>query len=161
MHGTRRPRSPQSGLTLVELMIAIFISSVVVLALGRFVVSHERMIIGGRNQAYLQQEMSRMFDTLGRDIHSSHAVYANGTSQFSTYDRDGSVLHVYAKTASGGSYRLTRDGTALTDRACRMLNITTDADSTVLDLSLSLADVSGNQADGYIRLCVRNRALEF
>ncbi len=154
-------RRGQSGLTLIEMVIAIMASTILVLALSRMAVSNQRLIVGGRDQAVLQQEMARLIETVSRDIHVAHAVAASGDAEFRTFDASGAVLHVFRLDSAGAAARFQRDGVALTDRICAALSITTNADSTALALDLSLADDEGNASDGFTQVCVRNRALEF
>lgn len=156
-----RRGAAETGLTLLEMMIAIMASVIVALAISRLAVSNQRLIVGGHDQAYLQQEVARMIETVSRDVHVAHAVATNGDAEFRTFDAAGTVLHVFRRITESGGARLQRDGVALSDRACAVLSATTTADSTVLDLNLSLTDDIGNQSGGFTQVCVRNRALEF
>jgi Tfp pilus assembly protein PilV len=158
-HASRRPG--QLGLTLIEMMVAILASVIVVLSLSRMAVSNQRMISGGFDQAYLQQEMARLLERVTRDVHVAHAVAVSGATEFRTFNASGAVLHTYRSNTADGSTRFQRDGVALTDRNCGALNVTSNADSTTLDIDLTLVDAEGNESSGFTQVCVRNRALEF
>lgn len=158
----RRDRhAAQLGLTLIEMMVAILASAIVALSLSRMAVSNQRMVFGGHDQAYLQQEMARLIETVSRDVHSAYAVTATGDTEFRTYDAGGGVLHVFRRNTADGTTRFLRDNVALSDRNCTTLNVTTDDDSTTLNIDLTLSDAAGNESSGFTQVCVRNRTLEF
>lgn len=156
-----RRGAAETGLTLLEMMIAIMASVIVALAISRLAVSNQRLIVGDHDQAYLQQEVTRMIETVSRDVRVAHAVASSGDAEFRTFDASGAVLHVFRRVTESGGARFQRDGVALTDRACASLSVSTTVDSTALDLNLSLSDDIGNQSGGFTQVCVRNRALEF
>lgn len=151
----------QSGVTLIELMVSVLAASIVLVTVSRLAVSNQRMIAGGHGQAALQQEVARLVETVTRDVRRAHTVAVVGASGFNTYDGDGNVLHVFDQQTTGGLRLFMRDGITISDRDCTGLIAATNADSTVLDFTLSLTDAAGNRSDGFIQVCVRNRALEF
>ncbi len=151
----------QSGVTLIELMVSVLAASIVLVTVSRLAVSNQRMIAGGHSQAALQQEVARLVETVTRDVRRAHTVAVVGASGFNTYDDDGNVLHVFGRQTTGGLRLFVRDGITISDGDCTALIAAVNADSTVLDFNLSLADAVGNQSEGFIQVCVRNRALEF
>jgi len=159
---TPGPRpSGQAGLTLVEMMVAILASTIVVLSLGRLVITNQNMVFGGRSRAVLQQDISRVLNLITEDVRESRWVAAQSAAEFRTYDVAGGVTHVYRLTASEGANRITRDGVALAQNACDSLTVAASPDSTILTVSLGLSDDRENATAGFTAVSVRNHAMEF
>ncbi len=157
----RRRRTGQAGLTLVEMMVAILTSAIVVMSLGRLVTTNQTMVFGGRSQAVLQQDISRVLNVITQDVRESRWVAAQSAAEFRTYDTAGGVTHVYLLTAVEGENRVFRDGAAMAQNACDSLIVAASPDSTILTVSLGLSDNRDNATAGFTAVSVRNHAMEF
>lgn len=157
----RRRRTEQAGLTLVEMMVAILTSAIVVMSLGRLVTTNQTMVFGGRSQAVLQQDISRVLNVITQDVRESRWVAAQSAAEFRTYDTAGDVTHVYLLTAVEGENRVFRDGAAMAQNACDSLIVAASPDSTILTVSLGLSDNRDNATAGFTAVSVRNHAMEF
>ncbi len=63
----------QEGFTLVELLVTMFISSIVVIAVGTIVVTAQKSFVSGSKQVQLQRDYGLIVEFLSNDIRSGIA----------------------------------------------------------------------------------------
>jgi Tfp pilus assembly protein PilV len=145
------------GVTMVELLIAAFVALIVVLAMGRIITTNIRSWNQGRDKAVLQQNVTEALEWMARSIRGARTIEVISSTQFSTYDETGSLVHTYALSGD----RLHEDGSDLVDRKCTSFSVTPDADTTSLVLELELEDDAGMLVAARTRAAARNRTFEF
>jgi hypothetical protein len=153
-------RKNQAGVTMIELLISLIASFIIIFSIGRIAMTNQSIIALGQDQARLQQEVTRLLTTITRDVHASQHVVKVSSTEFRTL-LAGGVTHTYQLTGSGAGARLQRDGVDFVDRTCNALNTTASADSTGIEVALTLTDARGNTASGYTTVTVRNSNLSF
>jgi type II secretory pathway component PulJ len=157
MTGARRG----GGFTIIELMIACFLSLVVVLAMGRIIQQNVISWQQGRDKAVLQQNVTEALEWMSRWVRSSRSITVVSASELRCYDETGALTHTFRRTVVGGEGRLQQDGADLVDRVCPSFTVTPDTDTTRLTLALQLQDPAGNLVAATTRAAVRNRFFEY
>lgn len=145
------------GVTIVEFLIAIFVALIVVLAMGRIITTNIRSWNQGRDKAVLQQNVTEALEWMARSIRGARTVEVASSTEFSTYDENGTLVHTYMLSGD----RLHEDGSDLVDRKCTRFNVIPDADTTSLVLEMELEDEAGMLVAARTRAAVRNRTFEF
>ena len=69
--------SDRRGYTLIELMIAVVLGLVVVLALGRLILTNQRSWEQGRDKTVLQQNVTESLEWMARSIRAAHTLKGN------------------------------------------------------------------------------------
>jgi Tfp pilus assembly protein PilV len=155
-----RGRRGSGGFTLVELMIASFLSLVVVLAMGRIIQQNVRSWQQGRDKALLQQNVTEALEWMSRWVRASRTIQVVSSSEFRCYDETGTLTHTFKRVATNGG-RLRQDGIDLVDRTCTSFTVTPDADTTRIRLALELEDNASNRVAATTRATIRNRFFEY
>ncbi|MBI5836770.1 MAG: hypothetical protein HZB25_05975 [Candidatus Eisenbacteria bacterium] len=156
----RRP-GRDAGYTMVELAVALLISFVVVMALGRIVITSQKSWEWGRDKVVLQQNTAEALAWMTRSIRTARSVAVVDTSQFRTYDADGALAHTFRRVSSGGQWRLQQDGADMVARACSRFRVTPNGDTTSLTLTLALQDSARDVVTDMTRVTLRGRTFEF
>ncbi len=73
MFKTENTGFSQEGFTLVELLVTMFISSIVVIAVGTIVVTAQKSFVSGSKQVQLQRDYGLIIEFLSNDIRSGIA----------------------------------------------------------------------------------------
>lgn len=149
------------GFTLIELMVALSLSFVVVLALGKIVLQNQRSMTWGRDKVVLQQNATEAAEWMARSVRASRRLEVLSSSRFRTYDEGDTITHVFELLTVGGFPRLRENGGDLVDRNCTLFQVTPDDDTTSLVLEIELEDDSGNRVRADTRAAVRNRTFEY
>jgi prepilin-type N-terminal cleavage/methylation domain-containing protein len=153
--------SDRRGYTLIELMIAVVLGLVVVLALGRLILTNQRSWEQGRDKTVLQQNVTESLEWMARSIRAAHTLTVVGTNEFRTYNEADSLVHTYQLGSVSGEPRLLQDGVPLTDRPCTRFSCEANPDTTSLTITLELEDHGGNLVAAMTRSTIRNRTFEF
>ena len=155
----RRGRS--KGFTMIEMMVAIFLSLIVIFAIGSILTASQRAWAWGRDKAVLQANSTEALEWIARSVRASRSLQVVSADQFSTYDENGALVHTYRRFMVDGVGRLQEDGADLVARTCNRFTVTPDPDTTSLTLALELQDASGNSILAMTRAAIRNRSFEF
>jgi hypothetical protein len=145
----------------MEMVIAVFVALIVVLALGRLILANQRAWEWGRDKAELQQNVTEGLEWMARSVRAARTVEITGTDEFRTYDENGSLVHTFQLANVGSQTRLLQDGSDLVDRRCTLFQITANSDTTSLTLEVELEDNAGNRVAGQTRVTIRNRTFTF
>jgi type II secretory pathway component PulJ len=152
----------REGFTMMELMIALLIAFIVVLAIGKLMVVNQTSFGQGREKAQLQQNATEVLDRIARSVRGARTLDLVGPDEFRTYDAAGSLAHTYRRIQEGGLPGiLQQDGRPLTSQECTIFACSMNDDETMLTLDLELRDAVGNIVNRTTRITVRNRTLEF
>jgi prepilin-type N-terminal cleavage/methylation domain-containing protein len=149
------------GYSLIEMMIALFLALIVVLALGKLITANQRSWAWGRDKAELQANTTEALEWMARSIRSANTLTLTGADEFNTFDQDGTLLHTYRLGSDAGETRVLEDDRSLVARRCTHFVVDANEDTTSLTLSLELVDRAGNHVAGFSRATVRNQTLEF
>ncbi|HPF71537.1 MAG TPA: prepilin-type N-terminal cleavage/methylation domain-containing protein [Candidatus Krumholzibacteria bacterium] len=156
----RRPA--RGGFTIVEMVIALMIALIVVLAMGRLLVVNQNAWNDGRDKAQLQQNLSEVLDRMVRSVRGARTVAVVDAGEFRTYDAAGGLVHTYALVRVGDLPGvLQEDGVALTTRRCAAFTCAANGDNTSLTLAVTLLDDADNEVSRTTRVTIRNRTIEF
>lgn len=157
-----RTMDSRRGFTLVELMIASFISLIVVLGLGQLILVSQSAWKWGAGKTELQGNVAEATEWMARSVRLASAVTLVSDSDFITRNEDGNPLHRYQVGSDGaGGRRILEDGKALVDQDCTDFSVTANEDTTSVTLSLELRDAMGNKVAAMTTATLRNRSLEF
>ncbi len=158
---TPAPRRAHRGYTLVELTVALVIGLFVVLVLGRIVLSSQSSWRSGHDKAVLQQNTTEALEWMARSIRAARTIAVVDSTEFSTYDETGALVHTYRAALVGGQYRLQEDGINLVDRVCTRFRCDADDDTTSLTITVEFEDSYGFRVGGKTRAAIRNQSFEF
>jgi Tfp pilus assembly protein PilW len=151
------------GYTMVELMVAVLLSLIVVLGLGRIITSNQRTWEWGRDKVVLQQNVTESLEWMARSVRAARSLRVASAAEFSTRDTTGTVVHNFKRASVSGVFRLLQDGSNLAGRPCAQFTVTPNADTTSLTLKLRLqlssTDTTGVAA--MTRATLRNRTFTF
>lgn len=160
MELTRR-RPGRSGFTLIEMVVALFVSLIVVAALGKIMLVNSRSWKLGNDKVYLQQNVSEAVSRMAHSIRSSRRLRLISATEFRTYDETGTLTHTYRKYATASGQRLQEDGRNMTPWACNAFSCTANADTTSLTLAVTLQNTDGETVARRSRITLRNRTMSF
>jgi hypothetical protein len=150
-----------SGYTMIEMTVGVFLSLIVVLALGKIIQASSRTFGWGQDKTVLQQNTTEALKWMARSVRSARSLSVASLSEFSTKDTTGAVVHNYKLQTVSGVPRLRQDGANLVDRRCTQFRVRPNADTTSLTIKLELQDNSGNLVGDSTRVTIRNRTFEF
>jgi Tfp pilus assembly protein PilW len=152
-----RRRRPSAGLTLIELMIAVFLTALVAVIAGVIYLANQRSWDQGKDKLIMQQEATRCVETVARDVRAARWIDFVDATEIRVYDRTGTEFRHYELGATAGGNRVLQNGSPLVDLLCTELTFTTNADTTVLGIALELEDGAENRVKVESRAAVRNR----
>ncbi len=155
---TRRGRS---GFTLIEMVVALFVSLIVVAALGKIMLVNSRSWKAGNDKVYLQQNISDAVERMSHSIRSSRRLRVVSATEFRTYDADGTLTHTYRRFSTAAGQRLQEDGRDMAPWACNSFSCSANADTTSLTLAVTLQNADGESAARNTRITLRNRTMPF
>jgi hypothetical protein len=156
-----RRRRRSAGYTIVEMMLGVFISLIVVYALGKIITQSQKSWSWGQDKTRLQQNTTETLEWMARSVRAARSLKIISNTEFSTRDTTGTVVHNYKWMAPGDS-SLRQDGVVMVDRICRQFRVKWNADTTSVTLKLRLVDTKKyNQVADSTRATVRNRIFEF
>jgi hypothetical protein len=141
---------------MVEMMVALFLALLVVMALGSLIVMNQRSWAWGQDKAMLQANVTESLEWMARSIRAARNLTLASPQEFSTYDETGTLAHTYRRDTIGGVPRLLQDGNDLVDRRCTSFTVSANADTTSLTLVLQLEDNAGSVVEGMTRATMRN-----
>ena len=156
----RSPRSRQ-GLTLIEFVVAGSIALLVVIVLGRIVLSNKTAFDWNVDKTLLQQNATEAVEKMARSVRAARTLAVTSSSAFSTYDETGALAHTYMRSLVSGEWRIREDGHDLVERACTRFAVVPDEDTTSVKMTLELEDGSGNRVEVGTQVTMRNRHYEF
>ena len=160
-----RRRAGSRGYTTVELMVAIFLAFIVVLALGRIILANQRSWEWGRDKAVLQANLTEALEGVSRSVHAARTLevilHGGVPSEVRTYDETGALVHTFMTATVGTEVRLQRDGTDLVARKCTYFRAIPDNDTTSVTLVLELEDKAGSRVRATTRAAIRNRFFQY
>jgi len=129
----------QRGVTITELMMAMFASFIVVMGLGKLVMLNQQTFSSNQGKADTQSNSSLILSQMSKSIRESDRIVVTNTGRFTTFDAGGNILDTFQWTGLAGR-SLQRDGEDMTADACTFFSVTTDADTLMLTLEFELQD---------------------
>lgn len=154
-------RRHRSGFTLIEMVVALFVSLIVVAALGKIMLVNSRSWKLGNDKVLLQQNVSDAVERMAHSIRSSRRLRVISATEFRTYDTAGALTHTYRSYQTAGGQRLQEDGRDMAPQACDSFACTTNADTTSLTLAVQLQNTDGETVARRTRVTIRNRTMPF
>lgn len=149
IHGAgnlRRFRRRQAGLTMIELLVALSLVIVVVLAAGFVYMTNQRSFRQGREKLLVQQNLSWCVEEVSRDLRRAWRVDHVDAQKIVLYDVDGLAFATWELGSEGGQGRLLRNGTAQAPEQCTRLVFSVETpDTSAIGIDLELADASDNR----------------
>lgn len=152
MNGIRRAGNPrrfrrrQAGLTMIELLVALSLVIVVVLAAGFLYVTNQRSFRQGREKLLVQQNVSWCVEEVSRDLRRAWRADPVNAQKIVLYDVDGVAFATWELGSEGGQDRLLRNGTAQAPEQCTRLVFSVEApDTSAIGVDLELIDASDNR----------------
>jgi hypothetical protein len=142
---------------MVELMIALILGLVVVLAIGSLVLQNQRSWRWNKDKTVLQQNVTESLEWMARQVRAARSVQVVSSEEFRTYDENDALVHRYEWTGD----RLQQDGSDLVDRKCTDFQVFPDEDTTSVTIVLELEDDAFNLVGGSTRAAIRNQTYEF
>jgi len=137
-------------------MIALLLSFLVVLALGRLILMNQASWAWGQDKAVLQQNITESLEWMARSIRAARSLEVLDVDAFRTFDETGNLAHSYELDTVDGVPKLLQDGTPLVDRECTNFVVEANPDTTSLTLTLELLDGTGTAVEGVTRATMRN-----
>lgn len=156
----RRGRS-QNGFTMMELVIALVIGLVVVLAIGSLVLQNQRSWAWNKDKTVLQQNVTECLEWMARSTRAARSLEVVSDQKFKTYDENGTLVHTYQRANVAAKYKIREDDHDLVDRVCTRFQVSPDNDTTSITIEIELRDEAGNLVAGSTRAAARNRSYEF
>lgn len=157
----RKNKSTPRGFTLIELMVASFISLIVLAGLGQLILVNQKTWNWGRERVVLQQSVTQVMDRISWEVRASNKLLVLGSNRFRTYDELGNQTHEYRLLGSGSTARVSEDGVAMSDLLCSAFTVASSSYNTNLTINLELEDDNGNRVAAMTRSTIRNKALSF
>jgi prepilin-type N-terminal cleavage/methylation domain-containing protein len=151
----------RAGFTIVELMIALFISLIVVLAIGHIMLVNQASWRRGCDKVYLQQNATEALECMAQSIRSARDLRVVSATQFQTYDDVGVLEHTYRRYQTSTGPRLQEDSRNLSEQDCSAFACTANADTTSVTISLQLQNQDGELVTRETRVTQRNRTIAF
>ncbi len=159
----RRP-SPISGLTMIELMVGVFLVTVIFLAIW-FNYGHQQEIWKrGRDKVLLQQACTQASEQIARDIRFGSRVEYNPPDDITIYrfdrelDADVLVRHYFLNS---GTQQITMTGNRpVVPELCTALTFSPGPDTSEVRYTLTLKDPWENKATFRGSAFLRNIVLE-
>lgn len=146
----------QRGVTLTELMISIFISLIVVMALGRLVMLNSESFTSSSDRTDLQQSTSFVLERMAKAVRQAHGLQVNNSRSFNTLDAGGGLAAAFQRASSSGTPRIQMNGMDLAGYECTFFNVIADADTTSLILEIELTGDDGVSNRTLTRVAQRN-----
>src|SRR5262245_47470475 len=116
---TKRSERHQLAVTLVELMVAMAIGSVVLTAVASFFLYSAKSFVGIMNYVDLEQYSQNALDKVTRDIRQTDSLAAFSTNSLTFRDADGNALiFEYSPTTKELSRRKTGQGREVLLKSC-------------------------------------------
>ena len=142
----------QRGITITELMVAMFASFIVLMGLGKLVTINRQTFESGKGKSDIQINSALVIDRMSRSVRQASRITVTNGSTFSTHDEDGAVVHTYSLQDGA----IQENGTDIAPEACTLFTVGTDADTLSLTIRLDLADSDGSAMSSVTRVCRRN-----
>jgi type II secretory pathway pseudopilin PulG len=120
----------QSGLTMIELLVALSLAVIVVIAVGSVYLTNQRSFRQGREKLLTQQNLSWCMEEVARDLRRAWRADRVNAQKIVLYDTDGLVFATWELGSEGGQDRLLRNGTAQAPEQCTALAFTVAAPDT-------------------------------
>jgi Tfp pilus assembly protein PilW len=132
--------------TLIEMMVALLLVSVVTLAAGFIYLTNQRSFRQGREKLLAQQNLSWCVEEVSRDLRRAWRADPVSAQKIVLYDVEGFVFATWEMGSEGGQDRLLRNGTAMAPEQCTALQFSVAApDTSAIGVDLELADASDNR----------------
>jgi type II secretory pathway pseudopilin PulG len=147
----------QFGYTILELVIAMFLTLFVALAAGAIVLTNQSSFRQGQGKLTMQQEASRSVEQIARDVRRSRWIDVTSPDRLALLDAAGAEFRVYELGASGGVQKVLQDGAPLADMECTELSFAANADTTSVLIVLELRDAADNRVKMQSTAAIRNR----
>ncbi len=145
-----------AGFTLAELMVAIFISLIVVLGLGRLILANQKALSWNREKATLQQSVTETLEWMSRSVREAYSLEVLNDAEFKTYDSAGLLNHRYRLDSSTDPPVMKEDSRQLSAWHCSGFQVACNTDTTSLTLNLEYSDTMGNSVGAMTRITKRN-----
>jgi type II secretory pathway pseudopilin PulG len=149
-------KNNQAGYSLIEIMVAVAISFMVVMALGRVITMNTQAWIYNQESSHVQRNASQALDWMSRDIRQARTLEMISATEFRTLGASGAVEHVYRLDTSGSVDRVKRDGDDMFPEACTQFLVTANPDTSGVTVTLTLLNAGGTSVTAMSQAVVRN-----
>jgi Tfp pilus assembly protein PilW len=149
----------QSGYTILELVIALFLTLLVALAAGAIVLTNQSSFRQGQGKLTMQQEASRSVEQIARDVRRARWIDydAGSPDELVLVGADSTAFRTYERGLSNGVQKVLQDGAPLADMECTELSFAANADTTSVLIVLELRDAADNRVKVQSTAAIRNR----
>jgi type II secretory pathway pseudopilin PulG len=149
----------QGGYTILELVIALFLTLFVALAAGAIVLTNQSSFRQGQGKLTMQQDASRAVEQIARDVRRARWIDydAANPDRLALLNAAGGQFRLYELGASGGVQKVLQDGAPLADQECTELSFAANADTTAVSIVLELRDAADNRVKMESTAAIRNR----
>jgi prepilin-type N-terminal cleavage/methylation domain-containing protein len=151
----------RQGFTLIELVVAMAIAFVVVLAVGKMMVANQKLWRTAAEKALLQQNVTEVLDHVAGSVRRASSLEIVSTEEFQTWEEGRAVGHTFVLSRENSGNLLRKDGELMTSWNCVRFECLANGDQSTLELTLELEDSSGNRVSGMTRVTLRNTTLAF
>jgi type II secretory pathway pseudopilin PulG len=136
----------QSGMTMIELLVACFISLIFILAAGTGYIVNQKSYAANKEKLELQQNASHVMEIMERRIReSSRVLIKSPPDGIKTFDVLDSLVTSFNLQTSGGETKLREQGTILARQDLITLQFIPNSDGTVVQINLTLQDEQKNK----------------
>lgn len=156
----RKRWQDQSGVTLIEFMVAIVLSGLVALAAGFIYLTSERSFRQGRDKLLTQQNAAWCLEEMSRDLRVAGRTELLNASHAVLYDAAGNNFATWKLGSEGGLNRVMRNDEPVVPEECTLLEFGYwNADSSTVFLNFELADEGINRVRMDSRVTLRNKRI--
>lgn len=153
---TRAGVGNERGMTVLELLVASFISLVFVCAAGTSYLVNQKAYRQNDNKRILQQTTSQVMEIMERAIRGAAKAVIVGGNQVTLYDASGAQTAQFRLAASSGVNKLFQQSTVLAPQRLTALSFTPNSDTTVVQVYLELQDDAFNKVAVISSAALRN-----
>ncbi|MBC8423605.1 prepilin-type N-terminal cleavage/methylation domain-containing protein [bacterium] len=151
----------QSGISLIELMVAIMASGIVLFALGNIVVVNQQAMKRSQERVALQSHATVVMSRMARAVRGANRIEVTGANTFRLRDLNGALTSTFQLTGTADGPRLQMDGVDMAEIDCTRFAVTTNVDTTSVTLDLELTTTDGVILGELNTVSIRNRTLEY
>jgi prepilin-type N-terminal cleavage/methylation domain-containing protein len=147
----------RGGFTFVELVIAVFLGGIVMMAGGVIYLVNSRSFREGREKAILQQNAAWCLEAIARDARgAARATFPSG-SRIVLYDEDGVKIAEWRREVLGDQARLKREAQYMAPQTCSALTFAPgNADTSTVTITLEMEDAAQNRVQLSSQVALRN-----
>jgi len=153
-------RNHDSGMTLIEVLVASFIALVFVLAAGTGYLVNQKSFAANREKLELQQQASLVMEIMEKKIREAGRAVIPNPNRLQLYESYSTPINNYYTyfrlAASGSTTKLFEQTTVLARQQLINLQFIPNSDTTVVQIVLNLEDKNKNRVALRASAALRN-----